>query len=408
MSVETSSILNRSASEIPREASEHIQMSANRTSSLKANLVVVGFPNLTDASPKKPHLAKKKDLPEIIFTSPGESTAVPSTTDVPTTTVVEANPGGNVRKPMGLNTGAGARRNGWASDENLSKNPPQKEDVSLRSGTPEQNTMKEPLSSQDDLAGVADNIRSLIAETEKAESRPSKIEATHRAETISLVGPKIQVPSNEIKTPSPPVSLESEVELDPQAIGKLVDKIMRKYPPGATGFIGFASCDDTASTSAACAAVAERLAQQNEGQILLIDGELNCPRLSEAAKRSTVTGLKNLMMRSSLQVDELLLSFDNLPMDFLPAGNINVKYWLKANERLQNMAGQISSAYRFVCISLGNAHEKSTKIISSICDGVYLFVSMKETSRVVAESATQQFFQTGTPVFGCVVSDVAA
>ena len=409
MSVETTSYLNQNASQLPKALSGEIQNSAQRMEEARKAIVVVGFPNLVSPT-HTPHIPKSAEIPEIIFTGAGVNETKTESATKPAT--------GTVRQPMGL----------VKKSKKLKKNRPKSP---TDTATENSKVVSESVEKRTDMDQVANDLREWVGNREekqlqnlepvqRANNGPGLEALAENAGKISLVEPGLvgspgsqTDPLTEILPQPLPLAGESvtfhdQQELDSEAIDKIVDKILRKYPPGSTGLIGFASCDENQLTAEACGAVAKKLAERNEGQVLLIDGELKQPRLSQAAQRTTVNGLKNLMMRSSLGINELLLSCEGLPLDFLPAGNINVKYWLKANERLQHLVEQASSAYRFICISLGNAHEKSTKVISSVCDGVYLFVSMKETSRVVAESATHQFFQTGTPVLGCVVSDVAA
>ncbi len=138
------------------------------------------------------------------------------------------------------------------------------------------------------------------------------------------------------------------------------------------------------------------------GKVLLVDSNLN----------GDLTRFRNLV--SNRGVGDIvndgedwreLVEDEAAGIDFMPSGNCSFKRW-GAAQRLRSAVAEMRQNYQFICVSAGDAHENVAKAWSSVCDGSYLLVSLKNSNETIAESAVAELQTSGARLLGCVVTDL--
>jgi hypothetical protein len=190
-----------------------------------------------------------------------------------------------------------------------------------------------------------------------------------------------------------------------EAIERLTDCILERFPMAASSIIMFAGSQANPLTSMTCSNVAHLLARKTEKTILLVDSS---PRreLTQIYQTAENRGLNNLLTDHSDWRSEVL-GLSQPRLDFLPAGNSHWEHW-GAEDRLRQLAAEMRRMYQFVCVAVDEPQQVSSKIWTGICDGSFLLVSQRTANPAIAASNVVEMQKSGARLLGCVVTDVDA
>lgn len=186
------------------------------------------------------------------------------------------------------------------------------------------------------------------------------------------------------------------------AIHRLRDAILDRFPLASPAIVLFVGSENNIHTDFASARIAASLANLAVGKILLVD---SCPtkRLSRAYRAVDNCGVSNLLATTD-DWQSSIVSFPIGELDFLPAGTSHWEHW-GAEARLIQMAAEWKRNYQFILVTAGDAHQPMAKLWTSVCDGSYLMVSMKNSNPEIAESAVTELQVSGARLLGCIATD---
>jgi len=187
-------------------------------------------------------------------------------------------------------------------------------------------------------------------------------------------------------------SRENQTETDRDAIAKIADQILERFPAGMHSTILFVGSEDSVNVDETCARVAAELASRNSERVLLIDGMNAHGGLSE-------------IMNIALPWQDAILKSNSSRLDFMPAGSRPQDRW-NPEQLLRQAHAEMQQHYRTICVSGGMAHNFATKTWSGFCDGSYLVVSVQQSNDVVAKSSVARLQSLNARLIGCIVTDV--
>jgi len=208
-----------------------------------------------------------------------------------------------------------------------------------------------------------------------------------------------------VACPSPTRSVNPAEQQTSTAIHNLRGAILERFPLASPTIVLFLGSENNPHTHTTCARVAASIADKSVGKVLLVD---SCPqrKLTLAYNALESRGVSNLLSMSS-DWQHALISLPQGTLDFLPAGTSHWEHW-GAENRLFNFAAELKRKYQFVFVNAGDAHHSIGKLWSSVCDGSYLLVSMKNSNPDVAESAVTELQASGARLLGCIATDFTA
>jgi Mrp family chromosome partitioning ATPase len=184
----------------------------------------------------------------------------------------------------------------------------------------------------------------------------------------------------------------------------LVKGIQQRFNGNQSCILLFAGSEDNPNCDFAAAQVAWCLSNKGDGRVLLIDTNLPEPMLTKSEDLRNRSGLCDHLLRGA-RLDKTIRSTCHAALDFLPLGQAKNFDPAKAGLAMPVMVDVLRSQYKYVCVSLGDAHQHFTPLWSSFADGVYLVVSMLHSSQIVAKSAVVRLRSCGARLSGCVLSD---
>lgn len=187
-------------------------------------------------------------------------------------------------------------------------------------------------------------------------------------------------------------------------ITSLVDSIFERFPLAASTVLLFVGTEENPHVDETCARVASAIASRKIGNVLLIDGDVEGQRLTQASGLAGQTGFLECINRSQ-QWREKVVSRKESSFGFLPVGDCKMDRW-NAKQLLINSVAEMKQDYQFVCVSAGSAHSPNAKIWYDVCDGSYLVVSLKSSNETYAKSSVKELQSGGARLLGCVVTDV--
>jgi len=144
--------------------------------------------------------------------------------------------------------------------------------------------------------------------------------------------------------------------------------------------------------------LAQAMALQSAGDILLVDGDLRNGRLSRAVC-PPAPGMVEAM-HGSMQWLDLVHPTNVAGVHFVPRGLGHVPML----ERSQFGWGTLRPKYRAVLIGLSDTNEPETTWLAARCDGVYLVLSLPRTPRRMARKAAETLETAGANLLGCIAT----
>ena len=196
----------------------------------------------------------------------------------------------------------------------------------------------------------------------------------------------------------------SEKKGTDQAIEKLANAIVERFPLGDPTVLLFVGSESNKHIDESCARVASALAERKLGRILLLDSDTQGHALSNASGVSGQQGITDVA-NDLVSWESTIYGRSTTGLDFLGSGT-GVFHHRDASDRLRHAIAEMKREYQFICISAGDAQSPSARIWNDICDGSYLLVSMKNSNQTIAKSAVTEMQSSGARLLGCVVTDV--
>lgn len=204
--------------------------------------------------------------------------------------------------------------------------------------------------------------------------------------------------------PRKDVDKPSKQSTTDQAIEKLANSIIERFPIGDPTVLMFVGSESNKHIDQTCARVAATLADRKIGRILLLDSDIEEHALSDASGVSGQPGITDVV-NDSVPWDSAIYGRSATGLDFLASGT-SAFHHRDSSNRLRQAVAEMKREYQFICISAGDARSASARIWNDICDGSYLLVSMKNSNKSIAKSAVTEMQSSGARLLGCVVTDV--
>ena len=198
----------------------------------------------------------------------------------------------------------------------------------------------------------------------------------------------------------------SQKDVDSEAIESLVSSIEERFPAGVPFVLMFAGSEDNPHCEETCARVALSLAERVPGKVLLIDSDFERAKLSDAGAGNGEFGLTTWLTRD-VRWQNLIARKSAVGLEFMPLGQKPVKYWKTARQKVLPLVRELQQEYQYICVSVGDAHDRASSLWADIADGTFLIVSLTWSSQTVARSANDYLKSIGARVFGCVVTETS-
>lgn len=172
---------------------------------------------------------------------------------------------------------------------------------------------------------------------------------------------------------------------------------------GGVKRLGVTAARSGVGTSTVSEHLAILLAQGGTGNVLLIDGNLEQPSLSEKCKARGRDGLAEaLVERGDATLLTLPTNVKNLRI--LPAGRqpLAASYLL---ERFDDVLAGLLSSYSYVIVDLPPANELTPCMaMAPLLDGVLFVCSRTDMASIETTRSKRQLEQTGTRLIGAVLN----
>jgi Mrp family chromosome partitioning ATPase len=159
----------------------------------------------------------------------------------------------------------------------------------------------------------------------------------------------------------------------------------------------FVAADGGAEGAFSMTHLAQALARQSVGDVLLVDGDLRRGALSKAVARGGPGMIEAMIGRA--QWTDIIHPTNAARIDFVARGNGQVP----TVERTEFGWGALRPLYRVVLIGLATWSEPETTWLAGRCDAVYLVISRPHTRRSSASAAINSLRGCGANVVGSVV-----
>lgn len=159
----------------------------------------------------------------------------------------------------------------------------------------------------------------------------------------------------------------------------------------------FVSPDHSAEPCFSMTHLAQAVASQSPGDVLLVDGDLRYGRLSRSVC-ALGPGMTEVMLGASNWPD-IIHPTNAARIDFVSCGNSQVPTF----DRPEFGWGALRPMYRAVLIGMSSASEPEITWLAARCDGVYFVISRPHTKRQAASAAINTLRACGASVLGCVV-----
>lgn len=161
----------------------------------------------------------------------------------------------------------------------------------------------------------------------------------------------------------------------------------------------FATPDRFSDAGFSLTQLAQAVALQSPGDVLLVDGDLIGRRLSKSVCPGN-QGLVEVMLGVA-QWSDVVHTTNQACIDFVSCGQAQVP----TLERSQFGWGALRPQYRAVLIGLSEVPRPETNWLAARCDAVYLVLARRHTQRQAASAATSALRACGANLVGCIVTE---
>lgn len=188
------------------------------------------------------------------------------------------------------------------------------------------------------------------------------------------------------------------------AIATLTDAIIERFPLGAPAVLTFVGSEANRHIDETCARVATELASRKLGRILLLDADDIDQSLSKASGVGDELGFTNVV-NNGHDWEKAVYGRSATGLDFMGVGTGRFNS-SDPDSQLRKTVVELKREYQFICVSAGDAHSNSARLLNDVSDGSYLLVSVKNSHEAYAKSAVTEMRANGARLLGCVVTDV--
>jgi Mrp family chromosome partitioning ATPase len=232
------------------------------------------------------------------------------------------------------------------------------------------------------------------SETEVLRTRPPAISAPRLAEPTIPHAPAGGATSS--STSCAACCLPTTVDVSDHYL-EMAQRIGEQVASSYSNVLLFVSPDRAWENSFSLTYLAQAIALQSPGEVLLVDGDLRGRRLTKSVGMSGA-GLGEVMLGVAHWPD-VINSTNAACIDFVGCGNRQ----LPTLERSEFGWNALRPQYRAVLIGVSQAGQPDTDWLAARCDGVYLVISRPNTKRHAASAAVNALRSGGANVLGCIV-----
>jgi Mrp family chromosome partitioning ATPase len=153
--------------------------------------------------------------------------------------------------------------------------------------------------------------------------------------------------------------------------------------------------------------IARQLAEQADGEVLLLDANLANRELTAQLGMENQPGLAEILTQSCRDDDPLIQSASpNLWV--LPAGQDIVLRPTNLDEFIPALLGELRLGRRWLVVHGGLAESALTKTLARHCDGVYVAIRLGQTIPDEAADVIRLLQANGAHVRGCIATNAPA
>jgi Mrp family chromosome partitioning ATPase len=227
----------------------------------------------------------------------------------------------------------------------------------------------------------------------RAKETPPEKKAPDRARSLSAPPPSAPSPAG-----SAACILPMTLELS-DAYLELAAAVSEQNSASYCNVLLVVSPEPASENGFSLARLAQAVALQSPGQVLLVDGDLRGRHLSKSVGLSG-QGLSDVMSGTAAWHD-VIRSSNMACVDFAGAGTRSVP----TLERPEFGWNDLRPRYRVVLLGVAAAPQPETIWLAARCDAVYLLIRQRHSLRQAATAATNALRECGANVLGCIVSD---
>ena len=194
---------------------------------------------------------------------------------------------------------------------------------------------------------------------------------------------------------------------DSPAFHDLAKHVIEKFPLGNAALILVTEVDQNCKGDTVGFQLAQHLASQNIGRVLLADSHFESRKLSKQFGLDRSYGLADIFTHGQT-VGETICDTDVTNLDFLPVGSSPMckKVTISSGE-LAHFARDLKNDYQFIVVSIGEVFHRASTMWARHCDATYLALELNATNRLLARSSVVRLQQYGARLAGCVCTDAA-
>ena len=180
---------------------------------------------------------------------------------------------------------------------------------------------------------------------------------------------------------------------------ELAGRVSEQLSANYCNVVLLTSLDHTVEPCFSMTRLAQAFALQCPGNVLLVDGDLRCGRLSQSVS-PTGPGIVEVMLGIA-SWPQVIHPTAASCIDFVACGHSQVPTF----ERPEFGWAALRPKYRVVLIGIAPADEPETHWLAARCDGVYLVLSRPHTKRHAASVAVNELRACGANLLGCVLAN---
>jgi len=157
------------------------------------------------------------------------------------------------------------------------------------------------------------------------------------------------------------------------------------------------------ATHAALLYAATLLAEQGNGKVLLVDGDVGRRVLTDALEFGRERGLSELL-ENDRRADDVCRPTAIEKLMFLPAGLSPRLDSSKAGAQCDKLWQQLTAGFECVLIDAGRASDAEASTLARTADATYLVVQLGMVETSDAQKALGNFRAAGVRVLGCIAT----
>ncbi len=186
---------------------------------------------------------------------------------------------------------------------------------------------------------------------------------------------------------------------------RLADSIVKEFPRASGGTILFSGAGSNRHIAEVAEQVAQQLALQLDGTVILVDGNAEQQILSEQLNADSRSGLAEVLQQQvSLARVTQATGIHNV--QFLPFGDRRTARNPIATSAVQAFVADLRQLYRYVIIASGTGTNPIQAMLSRHCDGTYLVVQIGVAERQETSDLAHYLTRAGARLLGCVATSV--